>query len=159
MRRFILPALALATVAACGSDSTGPGNVPCHPFLTSFSTAPGDTIDASSEVRYIDVEAGSDGAAAPGRTVFVNYTGYTVEGETFDSSCTMAREVLDFTLGTGSVIPGFEIGLLGLKKNGVRRVFVPTEAGYPPGTLDWSGNPHPLAGLDLIFDIELVEIW
>lgn len=49
-------------------------------------------------------------------TVTVNYTGKLEDGSIFDSSLNEGREPLSATLGQGSLIPGFEKGLLGMKE-------------------------------------------
>jgi peptidylprolyl isomerase len=135
-----------------------------------------------------------------GDRVRVHYTGTLESGEEFDSS--RNREPLEFVIGEGSVIPGFEEGVvdmaIGESKNisilpengygqrnhelvaevmkseipgyikpspgmrlqiktpdgGVMDVMV-TEVGEDTVTLD--GN-HPLAGQNLLFDVELIEI-
>jgi len=58
--------------------------------------------------------------AQNGNTVRVHYTGTFDDGEVFDSS--LEREPLEFTLGEGSVIPGFDAGVVGMKTGwGTRR--------------------------------------
>ncbi len=49
-------------------------------------------------------------------TVTVNYTGKLEDGSVFDTSLMAGREPLSATLGQGSLIPGFEKGLLGMKE-------------------------------------------
>ena len=49
-------------------------------------------------------------------SVTVNYTGKLEDGSIFDSSLTEGREPLSTTLGKGSLIPGFEKGLIGMKE-------------------------------------------
>ena len=51
-----------------------------------------------------------------GKTVTVNYTGKLEDGSVFDTSLKEGREPLHTVLGNGSLIPGFEKGLLGLKE-------------------------------------------
>jgi peptidylprolyl isomerase len=142
----------------------------------------------------------SDTVAKSGDTVKVHYTGTLDDGSVFDSS--ENREPLEFTLGEGSVIPGFENAVMGLKlgdsvtvtipageaygeyqdnmlmeidraqlpqglnpevgmqlqmqqMDGTAVIVVISEVGEDSITID--GN-HPLAGKDLTFEIELVEI-
>ncbi|RKX68401.1 peptidylprolyl isomerase [candidate division WOR-3 bacterium] len=138
--------------------------------------------------------------AKNGDTVKVHYTGRLEDGRIFDSS--RDREPLEFTLGEGKIIPGFERAVLGMAPGESKTVRIGPEEAYgphreelvvtvlrsefPPSitpklgmelvfrqpdgrplrvrivevsedsvTLD--GN-HPLAGRDLIFEIELLEI-
>ncbi|HEU4552544.1 MAG TPA: peptidylprolyl isomerase [Chitinophaga sp.] len=135
-----------------------------------------------------------------GDTVRVHYHGTLISGATFDSS--EGREPLEFKVGAGMVIKGFDKGVLEMKVGDKKRLEIPVDQAYGPKsdelimeypkanmppdlkpevgmelqmsnaqgqvfpvkvagvsteyiTLDAN---HPLAGEDLIFDIELVEI-
>ena len=139
-------------------------------------------------------------AAKLGDTVKVHYTGTLNDGSVFDTSENM--DPLQFTLGEGEVIPGFENAVVGMNVGDNKEVVIPSDEGYGDPdddlvlvversempseitpevgmvlkatgqdggeshivitditeenvTLD--GN-HPLAGQDLTFNIELVEI-
>jgi peptidylprolyl isomerase len=138
--------------------------------------------------------------AQNGDKVKVHYTGTLEDGTVFDSS--QGSEPLEFTIGQGQLIPGFEQGVLGMEPGDSKTVNVPAEQAYgsrrPEGVfeLDRSEIPagiplevglrlqanqqggqvveltvvdltpekvtldgnHPLAGKDLTFDIQLVEI-
>jgi peptidylprolyl isomerase len=137
--------------------------------------------------------------AQNGNRVKVHYTGKLDDGSVFDSS--EGREPLEFTVGEGQVIPGFEQGVVGMEPGDSKTLNIPSDEAYgphrpegvfeierseiPPSipleegmrlqanqggrtveltvveideskvTLD--GN-HPLAGRDLTFDIQLVEV-
>ncbi|ADY30102.1 MULTISPECIES: FKBP-type peptidyl-prolyl cis-trans isomerase [Cellulophaga] len=133
-------------------------------------------------------------------TVKVNYTGKLADGQVFDTS--EGREPLEFTLGQGQLIPGFEKGVLDMKLNEKKTITIAKEEAYgevnealiqevkkselpqdmepkvgmglvskaPDGremnlmvvevkdeSIVIDGN-HPLAGKDLIFDLEVLEI-
>ena len=133
-------------------------------------------------------------------TVKVHYTGKLADGQVFDTS--EGKEPIEFTLGQGQLIPGFENGLIDMKLNEKKTINIPVEEAYgqpreelvqeveksqlPPeiepevgmglvsktpdgremnllvaevkeDTIVVDGN-HPLAGKDLIFDLEVVEI-
>jgi len=135
-----------------------------------------------------------------GDTVRVHYTGKLEDGTVFDSS--LDRDPVEFTLGAGQVIPGFEQAVVGMSPGESKTVEVPAEQAYGPYreelvqeidrelvpeelklevgqqlvlrlspgrsirvtvtklteskvTLDAN---HPLAGKDLTFDLQLVEI-
>ena len=66
--------------------------------------------------------------AQDGNTVKVHYTGKLADGTVFDSSAD--REPLEVKLGTGSVIPGFEKGLVGMKVGEKKTIDVPVSEGY-----------------------------
>ncbi|WP_405296932.1 peptidylprolyl isomerase [Algibacter sp. Ld11] len=133
-------------------------------------------------------------------TVKVNYTGKLTDGQVFDSS--EGKEPVEFTLGQGQLIPGFEKGLIDMKVNEKKTITIAKEEAYgevnanliqevqkselpqemapevgmglvsrsPDGqefnlvvvevkeeSIVVDGN-HPLAGKDLVFDLEVLEI-
>jgi peptidylprolyl isomerase len=65
-----------------------------------------------------------------GDTVKVHYTGTLEDGTVFDSS--LEREPLEFTLGEGQLIPGFEKTVLGMSVGESRTVTIPAEEAYGP---------------------------
>ena len=65
-----------------------------------------------------------------GKTVTVHYTGKFDDGVVFDSSLKEGREPLHTVLGSGSLIPGFEKGLLGMTKGEKKTVNVDPLEGY-----------------------------
>ena len=69
-------------------------------------------------------------SAQSGNKVRVHYTGYLEDGSVFDTSRSEDREALEFTLGEGTVIPGFENGVLGMDAGQTRTIEVPPEEGY-----------------------------
>jgi len=135
-----------------------------------------------------------------GDTVKVHYTGSLEDGSVFDTS--QDREPMEFTLGSGQLIPGFEKAVEGMEKGESTKVTIPSEEAYgepredliisvprenmPDGVTpevgmqlqvnqpDGQSIPvriteiadeevkldanHPLAGKDLTFEIELMEI-
>lgn len=137
--------------------------------------------------------------AQRGDTVRVHYTGTLQDGSVFDSS--QGREPLEFQLGAGQVIPGFEEAIAGMEVGEAKTVTLPADQAYGarrsellltlprnqfPEHIDpqvgqqlqltqgeesfvvtvhevngdavvLDGN-HPLAGEDLVFALELVEI-
>lgn len=138
--------------------------------------------------------------AKNGDKVLINYVGKFADGRVFDS--TDGREAFEFTVGAGTVIPGFERAVVGMKPGDSKSETIPANEAYGPhrgdlvvdvervhlpddielgvgqrlqvqtpeghatevvvvgisnGHVTLDGN-HPLAGKDLIFDIELVEI-
>lgn len=64
----------------------------------------------------------------PGQTVKVHYTGTLEDGTQFDSS--VGREPLEFTLGQGQVIPGFEEALSEMEEGETRTVQIPADQAY-----------------------------
>ena len=86
--------------------------------------------------------------------VVVNYTGKLEDGSIFDSSLDPGREPFSFTLGVGSVIKGWDIGVKGMKVGGKRQLTIPSELGYGD---KGAGNVIP-PGATLIFEVELLEV-
>lgn len=68
--------------------------------------------------------------AKQGDTVRVHYTGTLDDGQEFDSS--RGLDPLTFTLGTGSVIPGFDDAVTGMAVGDEKRVTIPAEDAYGP---------------------------
>ncbi len=69
-------------------------------------------------------------AANLGDTVRVHYTGRLDDGSEFDSSA--GREPIEFTLGAGQVIPGFEKAILGMEPGESKTFTIPAEEAYGP---------------------------
>jgi peptidylprolyl isomerase len=69
-------------------------------------------------------------AANTGDTVRVHYTGKLDDGSVFDSS--EGREPLEFRLGGGEVIPGFEQAVTGMAPGDERQVTIPADEAYGP---------------------------
>ncbi len=65
-----------------------------------------------------------------GNTVKVHYTGKLDDGTIFDTS--VEREPLEFTMGTGQIIPGFEEAVMGMQVGQVKTVTIPAEEAYGP---------------------------
>ncbi len=138
--------------------------------------------------------------AKQGDTVKVHYTGKLEDGTVFDTST--EREPLQFTIGQGQIIPGFEEAVVGMSEGESKTTQIPSDNAYGPHRgemiveVDRSQFPpnldpevgqqlqirqpdgqaivvtvtdlsdesatldanHPLAGKDLTFDIELVQV-
>jgi len=74
-------------------------------------------------------------AAKEGDVVQVNYTGTLADGTVFDSS--VGRTPLEFTVGAGQVIPGFENAVLGMKVGEKKTVNIPAAEAYGLHHDDW----------------------
>ncbi|MBD2313407.1 peptidylprolyl isomerase [Desertifilum sp. FACHB-1129] len=68
--------------------------------------------------------------AKPGDTVKVHYTGRLTDGTVFDSS--VQRDPLEFTLGQGQIIPGFEQAVVGMAPGDSKTEEIPMEKAYGP---------------------------
>ncbi len=112
-----------------------------------------DTVKMQSGLRFIKVESGTGVKAQQGKYVSVHYTGYLMDGKKFDSSVERG-EPLQFQLGRGMVIKGWEEGIELMHVGDKMRFIIPSELGY--GERGAAGAIPPNA--TLIFDCELVGI-
>jgi len=111
-------------------------------------------------LQLIDNVVGDGREAEPGLVVRVHYTGWLLDtnkkdnkGVKFDSSLDR-NDPLEFTLGIGQVIKGWDVGLQGMKIGGKRTIIIPSDLGY--GSRGAGGVIPPNS--DLIFDVELLGL-
>ena len=83
--------------------------------------------------------------AQQGNTVKVHYTGRLDDGSVFDSS--VGGEPLEFTIGGGQMIPGFEQGVVGMELGESRTVIIAADQAYgiyrPEGVIDVARSEIP----------------
>ncbi|OGY97566.1 MAG: peptidylprolyl isomerase [Candidatus Liptonbacteria bacterium RIFCSPLOWO2_01_FULL_56_20] len=99
-----------------------------------------------------DVVVGQGQEAKSGDTLAVHYAGTLADGTKFDSSYDHG-EPIEFKLGAGDVIPGWDLGLLGVRVGGKRNLVIPPELAYG----DRSAGPIP-PNSTLYFTVELVDV-
>ena len=112
----------------------------------------GATITESG-LGYIMVKEGSGVQAENGKTVSVHYTGKLTDGTKFDSSLDR-NQPIEFVLGQGRVIKGWDEGISYLKVGGKATFIIPSDLAY--GERGAGGVIPPNA--TLIFDVELVDV-
>jgi FKBP-type peptidyl-prolyl cis-trans isomerase len=96
--------------------------------------------------------------AQKGDTVFVHYTGKLTNGTVFDSSIPRGQPFA-FVLGEGSVIPGWEKGILGMKVGEKKTLTIAPADGYGAnGVPDQRGGYVIPPNATLVFDVELVDV-
>ncbi len=105
------------------------------------------------EVKIDEITTGEGEAAVAFSVIDVHYTGRLQSGEVFDSSIERG-EPIRFTLGAGQVIPGWELGIRGMKPGGKRKLTIPPELAY--GDRGAGGVIPPNA--TLMFDVELIAV-
>jgi FKBP-type peptidyl-prolyl cis-trans isomerase len=129
-----LLAALIATIGCSGSNTTAP----------------------SGPLTQTDLVVGTGAAAASGNAVTVNYSGWLYnpasvdgKGPLFDSATGFT-----FTIGAGSVIAGWDQGIVGMMVGGTRRLLIPPDKAYGS-----AGQPPKIpSNATLIFDITLTAL-
>ena len=108
---------------------------------------------APTELQVVDEVVGDGTEAKAGMTVRAHYVGVAYStGEEFDASWNRGQP-LDFRLGAGQVIPGWDQGIQGMRVGGRRRITIPPHLAY--GDRGAGGVIRP--GETLIFVVDLVD--
>jgi peptidyl-prolyl cis-trans isomerase A (cyclophilin A) len=106
-----------------------------------------------SGLRYKMIQKGSGKKAESGKTVSVHYEGSLENGKVFDSSYPRKKPI-EFRLGQGQVIEGWDEGIALLQVGDKARFVIPSHLGY--GSRGAGGAIPPNA--TLIFDVELMDV-
>jgi len=135
-----------ATVPPTSSET----NKPAEP--SKVAEAP--TAPATENLIKEDVVAGKGTGAVKGDLVLVTYTGKLMNGTQFDSNSGPEGKPFPLRLGMGSVIKGWEEGLIGMKAGGERNLTIPYAMAYGP-----EGKPPTIpAKSDLKFNVKMLHI-
>jgi peptidylprolyl isomerase len=110
-------------------------------------------VTTESGLKYIDIVVGNGDMPQKGQIVAVHYTGFLEDGKKFDSSYDR-NSPLEFRIGEGQMIPGFDEGIQTMKKGGKRKLILPPYLAY--GSRGMANVIPPNA--TLIFEVELVDI-
>ena len=152
-----------ASSPALAPDAQGPTPAPAASPAVDVSGVPSTTkIDGKtvtlktlpSGVKYYDMKVGTGASPKIGQTVSVQYTGTLLDGTKFDSSYDHGGQPIDFPIGVGRVIKGWDEGVPSMKIGGKRRLVIPSDLAYganPP-------TPTIPPNATLVFDIELVGV-
>ncbi|MGM0943720.1 MAG: FKBP-type peptidyl-prolyl cis-trans isomerase [Bacteroidota bacterium] len=115
---------------------------------------------------YVIEEEGTGEEVTPGTTMYVNYAGYLLDGTLFDTSWEQIAkdnnvyneqrpyEPLPVNVGMGQVIPGWDEGLLLLKKGSKAKFLIPSPLAYGENGAGALIGPNSI----LIFDVEVTEV-
>ena len=109
--------------------------------------------ETASGLRYQIIQKGSGKKAEKGNTVSVHYKGQLADGTVFDSSY-KRNAPLDFQVGVGQVIAGWDEGICLLNVGDKARLVIPSDLGYGSAG---AGGVIP-ADATLVFDVELMDI-
>jgi peptidylprolyl isomerase len=106
------------------------------------------------ELEIEDITEGEGTEAAAGDTLTMQYVGVNYSnGEEFDSSWE-SGEPFSFQLGAGSVIPGWDQGIAGMKVGGRRQLIIPPDLGYGA-----QGSPPDIGPNEtLVFIVDLLDV-
>ncbi|XP_010488632.1 PREDICTED: peptidyl-prolyl cis-trans isomerase FKBP15-1 [Camelina sativa] len=116
-----------------------------------YAKKSGDVTELQIGVKFKPQKC--DLQAHKGDKIKVHYRGKLTDGTVFDSSFERG-DPIEFELGTGQVIPGWDQGLLGACVGEKRKLKIPSKLGYGE-----SGSPPKIpGGATLIFDTELVAV-
>ena len=112
------------------------------------------TGPAPDDLVIEDIVVGEGAEATPGSLVSAHYVGVTHDGgEQFDASWDRG-DPLEFRLGVGMVIQGWDEGIAGMKVGAKRQLRIPPDLGYGA-----AGSPPVIPPNSvLIFDVELVAV-
>lgn len=120
---------------------------------TQLATNTNNMQSESDQLKIEVIKEGTGVGAAKGQSISVDYTGKLTDGKVFDSSIPRGQP-FTLILGAGQVIPGWEMGLLGMKVGEQRRLTIPPALAYGKG--GFAGVIPPNA--TLIFDVEMKSI-
>lgn len=107
----------------------------------------------SDELQIEDLQVGDGKEVVKGALITTEYRGQLEDGTTFDSSHERGKP-FQCVIGTGRVIKGWDIGLMGMKVGGKRKLFVPAHLASGERQI----GEHIKPNSNLLFEIELLEV-
>jgi len=146
---------------AYGSTGAGNGVIPANAALVFdielLAVDPNGWLGVTA-LKKVDNVVGTGASADTGKNVSVTYTGWlydarvgSTKGTQFDSN--VGKDSFKFALGAGSVITGFDQGILGMKVGGKRTITIPASQGYGN-----AGSGSIPGGAALVFDVEVTAV-
>ena len=115
------------TPGAPATPTTEPSPVPTKEAQPTVALE--DMVTTESGLQYVDLVVGDGPTPEKGGRVTVHYTGWLEDGTKFDSSLDRGEPV-QFDLGIGQVIPGWDEGLATMQVGGKRRLIIPSNLAY-----------------------------
>lgn len=164
----VVLALTPPMIAACGAstptESAAPSSAPSAVAAAPSASAPSirrkaaqterdrvDDLIARGEFDASDLEEGTGKLSENGSRLTVRYVGKLADGTVFDET---GRRPFEFTLGEGSVLAGWDRGLVHMKVGGKRRLILPPDLAYGA-----RGAPPKIPpNATLVFEVELLDV-
>jgi peptidylprolyl isomerase len=154
MMRVLIPALAVGAIVILVAVITGisDGSNQKMSDGSNGSVDDPDLKELEPGVKYRDLKEGNGEACPKGAKVKINYTGWLPDGTIFDSTKDKNRLPAEF--GLDGLIPGWQIGIPGMKPGGIRKLVIASEKGYGS-----KGSPPKIpGGSTLIFEVEFLGV-
>ncbi|GGX96451.1 FKBP-type peptidyl-prolyl cis-trans isomerase [Vogesella alkaliphila] len=107
----------------------------------------------NEELRIEDLQPGDGKAVVKGALITTQYRGWLEDGTCFDSSYQRGKP-FQCVIGSGRVIKGWDLGLMGMRVGGKRKLWVPAHLAYGERQI----GAHITPNSNLIFEIELLEV-
>lgn len=120
---------------------------------THLATNTNTMQEATEQLKVVVIKEGTGAGAVKGQSISVDYTGKLTDGTVFDSSIPRGQP-FTLVLGSGQVIAGWEMGLLGMKVGEQRRLTIPPALAYGKNGIGGVIPPNAT----LIFDVEMKSI-
>src|SRR3989338_8982341 len=138
-------------------------NAPASPATSAQPAQAANASSSPGQVQGQDVSVGTGAEATPGSEVSVLYVGKLQDGTVFDSSAAHNNEPMTFVLGTDQLMPGFQIGINGMKVGGERLLVIPPTLGYGDQAVHQNpsdpNSPFVIPpNSTLVFDVKLVAV-
>jgi FKBP-type peptidyl-prolyl cis-trans isomerase FkpA len=142
----------LSSCGGGGSTSSSSDTTTC-----SSGSSAGTGSSSVTQLTYVDNVVGTGATAADGNTLTVTYQGYLYNSSDANNEGTDFNNGTgyQFVLGAGTVIAGWEQGLVGMQVGGTRTLTIPSSLAY--GTCPAAGSPIPPDSA-LVFVVQLTSI-
>lgn len=151
LRSISLLSLLVLAGSCALADSTRPSDPADESYAASLGVDIATMTRYSDDLYYRDSPVGTGATAAVNKTITVEYTGYLRDGTVFDQGS--FTEVLN-----NQFIPGWVLGIPGMKVGGTRKLVVGSSYAYGAQRKSAPGHPDIPPHSTLVFDIKLTDV-